>query len=88
MLRNEQAYCRRKGLRGSPARLYTRKQNLSNCSDAKLKMNYKVCKELGFEKEMDLLKQEAEKRNINIEEKLTLQEIVLCDNEFNNDTEG
>lgn len=66
----------------------TRKQNLSNCSDAKLKMNYKVCKELGFEKEMDLLKQEAEKRNINIEEKLTLQEIVLCDNEFDNDTEG
>ena len=39
-------------------------------------------------KEMDLLKQEAEKRNINIEEKLTLQEIVLCDNEFDNDTEG
>ena len=65
-----------------------RNQNLKNCSDAKLKMNYKVCKELGFDKEMDLLKQEAEKRNINIEEKLTLQEYVICDNEFDNDTEG
>lgn len=60
----------------------TRKQNVANCSDAKLKMNYKVCKELGYEKEMNILKQEADKRNINIEEKLTLQEIVLCDSEF------
>ena len=62
-----------------------RGQNLKNCSDAKLKMNYKVCKELGFDKEIDLLKKEAEKRNINIEEKLTLQEMVLCDSEFDND---
>ena len=64
----------------------TRKQNLSNCSDAKLKMNYKVCKELGFDKEMELLKNEAEKRNIKIDEKLSLKEIVLADDE--NDTEG
>ena len=60
----------------------TRKQNLSNCSDAKLKMNYKVCKELGYEKEMELIKKEAEKRNINIDEKLSLKEIVLLDNEY------
>lgn len=66
----------------------TRKQNLSNCSDAKLKMNYKVCKELGYEKEMELLKKEAEKRNINIEEKLSLKELVLTDSEFDNDNEG
>ena len=39
----------------------TRKQNVANCSDAKLKMNYKVCKELGYEKEMNILKQEADK---------------------------
>lgn len=66
----------------------TRKQNVANCSDAKLKMNYKVCKELGYEKEMEILKKEAEKREINIEEKLSLQEIVLADNEFDNDTEA
>ena len=60
----------------------TRKQNLSNCSDAKLKMNYKVCKELGYEKEMELIKKEAEKRNINIDEKFSLKEIVLLDNEY------
>ena len=45
----------------------TRKQNVANCSDAKLKMNYKVCKELGYEKEMGLLKAEADKRGIVIE---------------------
>ena len=60
----------------------TRKQNLSNCSDAKLKMNYKVCKELGYEKEMELIKKEADKRNINIDEKFSLKEIVLLDNEY------
>ena len=45
----------------------TRKQNLSNCSDAKLKMNYKVCKELGYDKEMELIQAEAEKRGIVLE---------------------
>ena len=45
-------------------------------------MNYKVCKELGYEKEMELIKKEADKRNINIDEKLSLKEIVLLDNEY------
>ena len=63
----------------------TRKQNLSNCSDAKLKMNYKVCKELGYEKEMGLLQAEAEKRGIKINEKLSLREIVLCDSEIDDE---
>lgn len=53
----------------------TRKQNLSNCSDAKLKMNYKVCKELGYDKEMDLIQQEADKRNLTLES-LSMQDIV------------
>ena len=45
----------------------TRKQNLSNCSDAKLKMNYKVCKELGYENEMKQIEAEAEKRQLTLE---------------------
>ena len=59
----------------------TRKQNLSNCSDAKLKMNYKVCKELGYDKEMDLIQQEADKRNLTLES-LSMQDIVnILENE-------
>lgn len=53
-----------------------RKQNLSNCSDAKLKMNYKVCKELGYDKEMELIKKEAENRGIDINESLSLQDFI------------
>ena len=45
----------------------TRKQNLSNCSDAKLKMNYNVCKELGYTNEADLIQQEATKRGLTLE---------------------
>ena len=46
----------------------TRKQNVGAMSDAKLKHNYSVCKELGFEKEMEILQIEADKRQININE--------------------
>lgn len=53
-----------------------RKQNLSNCSDAKLKMNYRVCKELDYEKEMELIKKEAEKRGIDINESLSFAEFI------------
>lgn len=63
----------------------TRKQNIANCSDAKLKMNYRVCKELGYKKEMGLLQAEAEKRGIKIDEKLSLREIVLCDSEIDDE---
>ena len=53
-----------------------RKQNLANCSDAKLKMNYRICKELGYENEMDLLSKEAEKRGIDINESLSFAEFI------------
>lgn len=52
-----------------------RKQNVGACSDAKLKMNWQVCKELGFDKETAELEAEAKKRGI-VLEKLTLNEIV------------
>lgn len=59
----------------------TRKQNLANCSDAKLKMNYKVCKELGYEKEMSQIEAEAKKRDI-VLESISLKEIIIADNEI------
>ena len=56
----------------------TRKQNLANCSDAKLKMNYRVCKELGYENEMNQIEAEAKKRNIMLESNIqSLSEFVL-----------
>ena len=59
----------------------TRKQNLSNCSDAKLKMNYKVCKELGYDKEMGQIETEAKKRNL-VLESISLAEWVYSDYEI------
>lgn len=59
----------------------TRKQNLANCSDAKLKMNYKVCKELGYEKEMSQIEAEAKKRDI-VLESISLKEMITADNEI------
>lgn len=44
----------------------TRRQNVGAMSDAKLKMNYNVCIDLGFEKEADILKAEAEKRGLEL----------------------
>ena len=58
----------------------TRKQNLSNCSDAKLKMNYKVCKELGYTKECGLIKDEAKKRNLTLES-INMQDYIDFINE-------
>lgn len=60
----------------------TRKQNLSNCSDAKLKMNYKVCKELGYEKEMREIETEAKKRDI-VLESISLNDYIIADSEIN-----
>ena len=60
----------------------TRKQNLSNCSDAKLKMNYKVCKELGYEKEMREIETEAKKRDI-VLESISLNDYIIADREIN-----
>ena len=58
-----------------------RKQNLANCSDAKLKMNYKVCKELGFENEMSQIEAEAKKRNI-VLESMSITDIINVENEI------
>lgn len=60
----------------------TRKQNLSNCSDAKLKMNYKVCKELGYDKEMREIEAEAKKRDI-VLESISLNDYIIADSEIN-----
>lgn len=54
-----------------------RKQNLANCSDAKLKMNYKVCKELGYDREMELIQKEANKRGIMLESKIDIIDYML-----------
>ena len=62
----------------------TRKQNLSNCSDAKLKMNYKVCKELGYENEMNQIEDEAKKRNLQLES-LSLKDYITFAYESKND---
>ena len=59
----------------------TRKQNLANCSDAKLKMNYKVCKELGYDAEMKKIEDEAKKRNI-VLESISLNDYIIADNEI------
>ena len=60
----------------------TRKQNLSTCSDAKLKMNYKICKELGYEKEMREIETEAKKRDI-VLESISLNDYIIADSEIN-----
>lgn len=44
----------------------TRKQNLKNCSDAKLRMNYEVCLMYNFDKECKLIEDEAYRRNITL----------------------
>ena len=62
----------------------TRKQNLSNCSDAKLKLNYKVCKELGYENEMNQIEDEAKKRNLQLES-LSLKDYITFAYESKND---
>ena len=53
-----------------------RKQNITAMSDAKLKMNYKVCVELGFENEINILKAEADRRGVVLESKMTLQDYL------------
>lgn len=44
----------------------TRKQNLKNCSDEKLKMNYGICKELGYDNEVSQIEAEAKSRNLKL----------------------
>ncbi len=54
----------------------TRKQNLKACSDVKLKMNYRVCKELGYEEEMKKIEDEANSRNLQLESMITIEEYI------------
>ena len=56
----------------------TRRQNLKNCNDGKLRMNYAICKELGFKTEMDLIKKEAESRGIILESMLSMKDYILA----------
>ena len=56
----------------------TRRQNLKNCNDGKLRMNYAICKELGFKAEMDLIKKEAESRGIILESMLSMKDYILA----------
>ena len=44
-----------------------RKQNVANCSDAKLKLNWQICVDKGYTKEATLLKSEATKRGLTFE---------------------
>ena len=45
----------------------TRKQNVTSCSDAKLKLNYEICKDKGYTKEAEILKKEADSRGLKLE---------------------
>lgn len=56
----------------------TRRQNLKNCNDGKLRMNYAICKELGFKTEMDLIKKEAESCGIILESMLSMKDYILA----------
>ena len=50
----------------------TRGFNAKSAGDAKLIMNYKICKKLGFDNEADYIKQEADRRNLTLESRITL----------------
>lgn len=45
----------------------SRNQNVKSMSDAKLKMNYEVCKDKGYDKEVGILQMEAKRRSILLE---------------------
>ena len=45
----------------------TRKQNVGAMGDEKLRMNYNICIEMGYNKEADILRAEADKRNLILE---------------------
>lgn len=50
--------------------------NVKALSDAKLKINYKICKEKGYEKEMGILQAEADRRQLNLNESLSMKEFI------------
>ena len=54
----------------------TRKQNLKNCNDGKLRMNFAICKELGYEEECKQIAAEAKKRGIVLESKMSMSDYI------------
>ena len=50
----------------------TRKQNLKNCSDDKLKAYYKICVDSGYDEEAEKLRSEADSRGLKLNESISL----------------
>lgn len=65
----------------------TRGFNVKSAGESKLKLNYKVCKDLGYDREASLIKAEADSRGIVLECDFIewIQVIMECDNECDSD---
>ena len=50
----------------------TRKQNVKNCSDDKLKAYYKICVDSGYDEEAEKLRREADSRGLKLNESISL----------------
>lgn len=50
----------------------TRKQNVKNCSDDKLKAYYKICVDSGYDEEAEKLRSEADSRGLKLNESISL----------------
>lgn len=58
----------------------TRKQNIKACSDGKLKINWQVCKELGYDAEVKKIEDEAKSRGLTLESiQIDLEDYVVND---------
>ena len=64
----------------------TRGFNVKSAGESKLKLNYKVCKDLGFDQEAALIKAEADSKGIVLECNFIewMQVIMECNNECDN----
>lgn len=49
-----------------------RKQNVKRCSDDKLKAYYKICVNSGYDEEAKILKDEADSRDLKLNESISL----------------
>ena len=58
----------------------TRKQNIKACSDGKLKINWQVCKELGYDAEVKKIEDEAKSRGLTLESvQIDLEDYAIND---------
>lgn len=58
----------------------TRKQNIKACSDGKLKINWQVCKELGYGAEVKKIEDEAKSRGLTLESvQIDLEDYAIND---------